>query len=88
MKFKEVKTKLMITTVDLVTDRNVFYKSWHESDSDEYLLDLVLRSFAAPVYFGQIVDKVKRMVYSDGGVGNANLPLNEGFSILPIWRYP
>jgi hypothetical protein len=77
IKFGEVKTKLMITTVDLVTDRNIFYKSWHESDQDEFLLDLVLRSFAAPVYFGQIVDKIKQRVYSDGGVGNANLPLNE-----------
>lgn len=77
MKFNEVKTKLIITTVDLVTDRNVFYKSWHDSNGDTQLLDLVLRSFAAPIYFGQIVDAKAQMVYSDGGVGNANLPINE-----------
>lgn len=77
MKFNEVKTKLIITTVDLVTDKNVFYKSWHESNGETQLLDLVLRSFAAPLYFGQIVDNKSRMVYSDGGVGSANLPLNE-----------
>jgi predicted acylesterase/phospholipase RssA len=77
IKFKDVKTKLMITTVDLVTDRNIFYKSWHENIGDEYLLDLILRSFAAPLYFGHIIDNIKKMVYSDGGIGNANLPLNE-----------
>lgn len=77
MKFNEVKTKLIITTVDLVTDKNVFYKSWHDSNGDTQLLDLVLRSFAAPIYFGQIVDAKAQMVYSDGGVGNANLPINE-----------
>ena len=77
MKFKDVKTRLMVTTVDLVTDRNIFYKSWHENDGNEQLLDLVLRSFAAPLYFGQIIDNKNKMVYSDGGVGNANFPLNE-----------
>ena len=42
------------------------------------------RSFAAPLYFGQIVDRDTRMVYSDGGIGNSfsftyfglNLPPN------------
>jgi hypothetical protein len=77
IKFKDAKTRLIITTVDLVTDCNVFYKSWHESNGETQILDLVLRSFAAPLYFGQIVDKLAGMVYSDGGVGNANLPINE-----------
>ena len=51
MKFNEVKTKLIVTTVDLVTDQNVFYKSWHDSNANKQLLELVLRSFAAPLYF-------------------------------------
>jgi len=76
-KFKDVKTRLIITTVDLVSDRNIFYKSWHDSDGDKQLLEYVLRSFAAPLYFGQIPDKETGMVYSDGGVGNANMPISE-----------
>jgi len=76
-KMSDAKTRLMITTVDLVTDTNLFYKSWHEDDAKEKLGDLVTRSFAAPLYFGQIVDKEERKVYSDGGIGNANLPLDE-----------
>ena len=77
IKFGEAKTRLITTTVDLVYDTNIFYKSWHDDDAKEYMLDLVDRSFAAPLFFGQIVDYFRGMVYSDGGIGNANLPLNE-----------
>jgi len=77
IKFKDAKTRLIITTVDLVTDQNIFYKSWHESKGELQMSDLVLRSFAAPLYSGQIVDGGAKMVYSDGGVGNANIPINE-----------
>jgi len=75
--FSEAKTKLIITTVDLVSDTNIFYKSWHENHNDTQLKDIVLRSFAAPLYFGQIADKKNKMVYSDGGLGSANFPLME-----------
>ena len=75
--FGGAKTNLMTSTVDLVEDTNHFYKSWHEDDAAMKMTDLVCRSFAAPIYFGQMVDWKKRMVYADGGVGNANLPLNE-----------
>lgn len=73
----DVKTKLMLTSVDLVTDNNFFFKSWHDDDSIEKLVDITCRSFAAPMYFDHIVDKENQAVWSDGGVGNANLPLNE-----------
>lgn len=77
--FGEAKTKLMVTTVDLVTDTNIFYKSWHPEFKDKLhqMPHIAERSFAAPLYFGQIVDIYNKMVYSDGGIGNANLPLNE-----------
>ena len=75
--YGDAKTRLMITTVDLVSDINIFYKSWHDDDATESMTDIVCRSFAAPLYFGQIVDNEKKLVYSDGGIGNANLPLNE-----------
>ena len=75
--FGEVKTKLMMTTVDLVSDTNIFYKSWRDDNKNIGLVDLIERSFAAPLYFGQINDHVNQLVYSDGGIGNANFPLNE-----------
>ncbi len=77
--YGQAKTKLMVTTVDLVTDTNIFYKSWHDEFVNKLhqMPHIVERSFAAPVYFGQIVDTLNRKVYSDGGIGNANLPLNE-----------
>jgi len=75
-KMSDSKTKLMITSVDLVDDVNHFFKSWH-TDCDERLVDVVCRSFAAPLYFGHVVDNKRKKVWSDGGVGNANLPLNE-----------
>ena len=43
--FGRTNMKLMITTVDLVSDTNIFYKSWHESDKDFSMLELVYRSF-------------------------------------------
>jgi len=73
----DVKTKLMLTSVDFVEDINHFFKSWHIDDSCDKLVDVVCRSFAAPFYFGHIVDDVRKKVWSDGGVGNANLPLQE-----------
>lgn len=76
-KMGDAKTKLMLTSVDLVDDVNHFFKSWHTKTAEEKMVDVVCRSFAAPLYFGHIVDKLRKCVWSDGGVGNANLPLNE-----------
>jgi hypothetical protein len=76
-KMGDVKTKLMITSVDRVKDENCFFKSWHDDDADERLVDVVMRSFAAPIYFGQMIDKQRKKVWFDGGTGYANLPLME-----------
>tara|TARA_Y100000310_G_scaffold331242_1_gene404459 strand:- start:4989 stop:5903 length:915 start_codon:yes stop_codon:yes gene_type:complete len=76
-KMGDVKTKLMITSVDLVNDTNHFFKSWKPNVYDTTLAELVCRSFAAPIYFGHMPDAVSRKVWSDGGVGYSNLPLNE-----------
>ena len=73
----DCKTKLMITSVDLVKDQNKFFKSWHEDDANEKLVDILCRSFAAPYYFGQINDKKHQCVWSDGGIGSSNFPLDE-----------
>lgn len=76
-KMKDVKTKLMVLSVDLVTNQNRFFKSWHDDDGEERLVDIVTRSFAAPMFFGQIVDYTNKACWSDGGTGFDNLPLEE-----------
>jgi predicted acylesterase/phospholipase RssA len=70
-------TRLIITAVDSVHDMNVLFKSWEEKDGNEKLVDVVMRSFAAPLYFGHIADCNNNRVYTDGGVGTNNLPLDE-----------
>jgi len=79
MLFGEVKTKLIITSVDLVTDQTKFFKSWHKDDAKLKLIDVVERSFAAPVFFGKIIDEKARAVWSDGGITSENLPLDIAF---------
>jgi hypothetical protein len=78
----DVKTKLMVTTVNTVYDewgseQTRFFKSWHDDDANLKLVDVVCNSFAAPIYFGHVCDPVRKRVYSDGGCGYYNLPLDE-----------
>lgn len=75
-KMKDCKFKLIISAVNLMTQRNHFFKSWEDKDGEENLLDVVLRSFAAPLYFGKLIDVKNNAIWLDGGVGNSNLPLD------------
>ncbi len=70
-------TKLQITSVNLMTQRNHFFKSWDPKDANENLCTVVMRSFAAPLYFGTLVDKKNQAVWFDGGMGYSNLPLDQ-----------
>lgn len=79
-KMKDCKCKLQITSVNFLNQENHFFKSWEEKDGNEKLLDVVLRSFAAPLYFGVLIDYVKKMIWFDGGMGNANLPIDRAFT--------
>ncbi|MFW6219605.1 MAG: patatin-like phospholipase family protein [bacterium] len=76
-KMKDVKTKLMILSVDYVSNTNRFFKSWHSDDGEERLVDVIARSFAAPIYFGQYVDYKRMKCWGDGGIGYYNFPLDE-----------
>jgi len=74
-KLGDVLGRLMITSVDRVEDVPHFFKSWESKDSGLDLSEVIQRSFAAPYYFGQLVDRVAGKVWLDGGVGIDNLPL-------------
>jgi patatin-like phospholipase/acyl hydrolase len=74
-KMCDVKNKLIISSIDFVDKKTHFFKSWQ--DPDEMLLDVVLRSFSAPLYFGLMPDCKTKRVYGDGGMGGDNMPITE-----------
>ena len=73
IKMSDLKTKLVITSVDFVEKKTHFFKSWE--DLNENVLGLVLRSFAAPYYFSLINDSVNEKVWGDGGMTNNNIAI-------------
>lgn len=76
-KMKNLKIKMIISAIDFAEKKTHFFKSWKDGDKDENVLDVVLRSFAAPFYFGFLPDPNTRRVYGDGGMGNDNIPITE-----------
>lgn len=72
-KMKSCKTDFICTSVNRVTNKNRFFKS---NKSDETLLSCITRSYAAPLYFGQVNDELNGAVWFDGGTGTANMPLD------------
>jgi len=78
--FGDVKSKFMFTTVDLLSGRNAFPKSWHKGNAQMSMPILVHRTFAAPFFFGGVYDKNNYAIWSDGGTGFFNLPLLEAYA--------
>jgi hypothetical protein len=70
-------TKFMCTSVSKVDGRTHFFKGWEKKDGKLKLIDAIHRSYAAPIFFGHIVDKEAGQVWLDGGTGNENCPLGE-----------
>ena len=71
----ELKTRFVAVTVDECTRLNVFLKSW-SSALNMKVADAVAQSFAAPLYFGHVVDARNSVCRSDGGAGELNCALN------------
>ena len=74
------ETDLMITSVDRVDDTNHYFRSWSPKYKDMTMLWAVKASFAAPYYFGQLVDTLRRKIWFDGGVGIANMPIDQAYT--------
>jgi uncharacterized protein len=79
LKMKDCETKFMCSGVDIVDGRTHFFKSWEEVDGELLLREAALRSAAAPLYFGSIVDEKNKHVWVDGGTGNMWSPGMEAF---------
>jgi hypothetical protein len=78
-KMKHCRTKFVCTSVNMVDGRTHFFKSWESKDGELNLLEAVLRSYAAPYYFGSIKDKAGNAVWLDGGTGNMSSPTVEAY---------
>lgn len=81
---KQLHTNLMVTSVNMVDGRNHFFKSWESKDGGLGVVDVINRSYAAPLYFGGIVDYQHQAVWLDGGTGNMNCPLD--YAIIQALR--
>ncbi len=79
MKMRQCRTKFMDTSVNLADGRTHFFKSWEEKDGELDLSQAVLRSGAAPLYFGTLVDEETKSVWMDGGCGAMNAPIMQAF---------
>ena len=77
---KNCKTKFLSTAVSLIDFKTHFFKSWEEKDGIIPLRDVIARSFAAPYYFGTLVDETKKNVWMDGGSGESNTPLTIAYA--------
>jgi len=77
MTIGDCPTKLMTTSVNLCDGRTHYFKSDDPKDAPLSLVDAVTRSFAAPMFFGGIVDEDRKAVWLDGGTGVDNCPLLE-----------
>lgn len=66
------KTKLMITAVSECDERTHFFKSWELKDGREPIVDVISRTYAAPFYFGHVIDDENRQVWLDGATGVNN----------------
>lgn len=72
-------TKFMCTSINYVDGKPHFFKSWEEKDGQMKLSQALLRSSAAPLYFGKIIDKANSSVWIDGGCGGLNDPAMQGY---------
>ena len=81
------RTKFLCTSVDFCDALTHYFKSWEGKDGLLKLKDVIARSFAAPYYFGSLVDKNAKQVWLDGGVGVSNCPLDIAYveSIIQKW---
>lgn len=76
----DVKVPFMCTAVDRADDTNFYFKSWKDKYSNWDLSYVIQASFAAPYYFGQLVDYNHKRIWFDGGVGIANCPLDQAYT--------
>lgn len=74
MTMSDCLTKFICTSINLVDGRTHFFKSWEEKDGRIPLINALMRTSAAPLYFGTIVDDKEHGVWMDGACGDYSSP--------------
>jgi len=79
LQMEDMDTRFMSTSFGLVSGRTHYFKSWEPKDGKLALTEVVCRSFAAPLFFGSMIDPIEKEVWMDGGCGGANSPLRQAW---------
>lgn len=77
-RFGDCHKEFVCGSVNECTKQNVFFKTTSEKHKNYKIEDIVVRSFAAPNYFGKFIDN-EGTVWSDGGSGGMNCPIIPAF---------
>lgn len=80
-RMQECPVKVIITAVRARDKTNHFFKSWQKKDGHLSLVEVLTRSYAAPMYFGKWRTPGTKEVWLDGGTGSQNTPIVAG-----IWE--
>lgn len=75
-KFGQIQKMFACVSVDQCSKQNMFLKNTSDDLKDRNVEEIIARTFAAPLYFGKYVDPVDGSVWSDGGSGDMNTPID------------
>lgn len=79
IKLGNAKTNFVITSTNMCDGLNHFFKSYKDDEGALPITEATCRSFAAPLYFGQVNDPKAKAIWLDGGCGIENLPLWQAY---------
>jgi hypothetical protein len=79
-RMRDCAAKFISTAVNACDSRTHYFKSAEIKDGNLPLIDVVERSFAAPLFFGGIVDQDASALWLDGGTGADNCPILTAFT--------
>jgi len=78
-RFEDSNVPLIVTSVNECDGRTHFFKSWEHMDGWLDMTEVTCRSFAAMWFFGEMIDRTRKALWTDGGVGIFNLPLTKAY---------
>ena len=77
---RDCRTKFICTSVNCCDSRTHYFKSDEVKDGSIPIIDVVERSFAAPLFFGALKDVQGSALWIDGGCGTENNPVLIGLT--------
>jgi hypothetical protein len=80
----DASVHVIATATNMCDGVNHYFKSDKEDEKELPITEACCRSFAAPLYFGQLDDPAARAIWLDGGCGIENMPLWQAY--VEAWR--